>query len=437
MGTKFSSVIGEEHLGKVTYFGYFPVIRNEKSIKLFPSDHALYYPMEIDSNKNLLHGTINFYNEVLLKNYKPDNYLPSDKIRNKNFINKKSNKALVVNLLDNCYGHSLIKLFNLYEAHQQFSSQYDIYAITHDSLVHFIPQDKINIIDLTIGFQEAQLCYDLSAPILDQLRKNYSMIDFLVTDTFKVHAEKKSLLNFFNFFPTIKNGSEKMNIVFYYRADFFRMWGGETQATRITKFFNYLRPFFPGVEFLVAGEKDKYVFPMEIIDKRVLTFNNETDFIYNEIFRNSIIVIGIHGSNMLMPSLLSQMTIHLTPPHKFKNLGDDIFNQETNSILSLLENIYITGNTTLMEDIRPYDIGFKAINFFIASIEKKYKHYIMQDINCSSLSQDAYIKMHYPNFNYAMANDFRRSTLKKIESSVWKKHRAFRFFSRVKKLFLP
>lgn len=431
MPNTFSSYIGEKNLYKISFLTYFPVIVEGNSIKLFPSDHAIYYPLEIDLNGKFLGGTLNFFTEVLLKNYQSNNFLSPDKLKNKNFIQHKKSKALIVNLLDNCYGHSLIKLFNLYDAYQKFSSEYDIYAICHSALEHYIPIDKINIVSLNLTFSETQKCFDLNNVVLVPLRENYSVVDFFILDTFKKLPQKSELLNFFNFFSE-EYQSAKPAISFHYRSDLFRSWGGKNQFKNIERLFGYLRQFFSNeVEFIITGDRDNFSFSSWVIDKRVSEFSLTTDFLYNNIYDRSIIHLGVHGSHMLIPSLLSTMCIHLTPPQKYKNMGDDILNFNTTSIISTLQNINLMSNKIFMKDIFPAELGFQLINVFMANIEKKYKHFIVQNINESSLvGQDDFLKKNYPYFHYEKAKMTRTKTLKKIESSVWKKYNVLRILGK-------
>ena len=432
MSILFSSFLSKELLSKVDYLSYFPVIMDKNTIKLLPSDHGAYYPLEFDSEKKILNGQLNFYNEILLKNYKEDNSLPAEKIKSENFVKKNNPKALIVNLLDNCYGHSLLKLLHLADAYKDFSSGYDIYAVTHSVLEHYIPNEKINIISVKLSFSEAQSCFSLDRGVLGILKKNYSEVYFLVLDTHKVYSDKESTADFFNF--SQKNEKqEKKNIVFYYRRDFFRTWGGKKQGKYINEFFQCIRPYFNNeIDFTVLGEKDDFSFSKNILDERTASFGPDTDKRYNAVFKNSIITAGVHGSNMVLPCLLSQMTIHLTPVFKLKNLGEDLFNYPVSSIMGMLNHIYIPSNSVLMDDISPKNFAFMAVNFFQAHIEMEYKYYVMKHLTDNPASMDEYLKEKHGYFNYESARSFRKKTIKHLESPAWKKYHFLKLMGKIK-----
>ena len=73
-----------------------------------------------------------------------------------------------------------------------------------------------------------------------------------------------------------------------------------------------MKPYFSDeTKFYVVGDYDKYKFPSWVIDKRVNEFNKKNNIINNKIFSESIITLGLLGSSMIIPSILSKMTVHL------------------------------------------------------------------------------------------------------------------------------
>src|SRR5690349_23474299 len=86
MNILFSEFLTAEQLKKVNYYTYFPVMESDRDgdhlCQLLPSDHAIYYPLEFSINpRTVLKGELNFFNKVLFENFRPDNYMPDEKIR--------------------------------------------------------------------------------------------------------------------------------------------------------------------------------------------------------------------------------------------------------------------------------------------------------------------------------------------------------------------
>jgi hypothetical protein len=54
-----------------------------------------------------------------------------------------------------------------------------------------------------------------------------------------------------------------------------------------------------------------------------------------QLYANSRIVVGVHGSNMLLPSSLAGMTIDLMPGDKWQCLPEDILFHEANPRMAI------------------------------------------------------------------------------------------------------
>ncbi|MBC7865892.1 MAG: hypothetical protein IAF38_23155 [Bacteroidia bacterium] len=324
-------------------------------------------------------------------------------------------------------------MLSLESCFMNFSAEYDLYVIVNNALKHHIPEDKFNLIVLNLGFKEAEKCYDLEPSVIGPLREQYDTVDFMVMNTYEEFENKNDLKTFFRFLPAdIKEKpASKKNLVFYYRSDFFRTWAGKKQGRYVEHFFNVLKPFFSDeVDFIVTGDKDDHSFPSYITDQRVSAFNEKTDFFYNELFLNSILVAGVHGSNMLLPSLFSPMTIHLTSSSKLKNLGEEIINVRSASLFSLYENAYLVGNDALLSDISPAEMAFRTITLFSSFLEKEYKQQAIGDLlqNKKRFSQEEYIKSRHGYFHYEKAMKFRKEIVEAKEKKAWIKFHLYKKF---------
>lgn len=410
MNILFSDLLTSEQLKQVNYYTYFPIresrVEGQKTYQLLPSDHAIYYPLDFSiTPHSVIKGELNFFNKVIFQNLSPGNYIPEEKINFSQTNSKKHEKCLIVNLLDNCFGHSFMKLLNLKDIYEERKNEYDIYIIVPRALEHFLPTGIFNVISLNIGFAEAEKAYNLGH-ILDDFRKKYQLVDFAVVDTYKEYNSKSELIDFFRFTDKDYDSSfSKKVITFYYRSDFYRTWGGRHQAKNITSFLRVLKNYFSGqVSFYVVGDKDRAVFPDWIEDKRVNKFTAQVDFEYNTIFKNSLMTVGIMGSNMLAPSLFSEMSVHLIPAHKLGNTAEEIINSSGYAIPACFENIHMYGDG-LMTEYPPEMLANRLVILYYTKLAKGYKKACMELLKEQKevVSQKDYFLKSHSYFNYPQA----------------------------------
>jgi hypothetical protein len=430
----FSEILSEIELNNVNFYSYFPVIESGDVIKLAPSDHAIHYPLEFTlSPRKAVSGDLNFYNTPLFQNLNTENLLPENAIV-KPSISPIKTKCLIVNVLDNCYGHAFCKVLNLYNLYQEYHVEYDIFVITHAALEHLIPADKFIICSLKLGFTQAQKSYSLKN-LIAEIKSKYSIVDYPVVDTDNLFPAKKALVDFFtldDFESQSKIGNSRC-VTFYYRADFYRTWGGSRQSKYIIGFFENIKKYFNSeVKYYVVGDKDNSSFPEWIIDARAVNFTKNIDYEYNVIFKNSLYVVGLVGSNMLAPSLLSAMTIHLVPEHKVHITADEIVNSQTFAVLASLENIYLFGNEFLT-DLSPESLANRALILYQANLIKAYKFNCLKFLRAKKevQSQKDYISTEFPYFHHAAFSKHKNE----LEMVSYKKMRIpFLFNKLLKKL---
>ena len=113
------------------------------------------------------------------------------------------------------------------------------------------------------------------------------------------------------------------------------------------------------------GELDNYKFPPWILDKRVKEYTKEVDISNNEEFSKSAITIGLHGSALLLPSLLSLTTFHLISYHKRHNVVEDSVNILDSTLNAWYTNVQLFGNSSL-NSIKPKDLITNIVILFLS-----------------------------------------------------------------------
>tara|TARA_B110001452_G_scaffold157073_1_gene130720 strand:- start:1184 stop:2452 length:1269 start_codon:yes stop_codon:yes gene_type:complete len=409
MAQLFSKIINDFSKKEFKILSFYNTIEASNIVTLIPTGHAAYYPLQFNkSSRKIIEGELNFFNKNLYENYyKPKELLKSDfKLE----IVPRNEKCLLVNLLDSCYGHSLLKLFNLIKIHQKFQDDFDIIVIVPESLEYLIPKDKFTICTIKISYYNLTSCYDLD-PILEKVKKKYISFDCATTSTYEQYTNKNDLIKFF--LNNLKNNKQN-NIIFYYRSDRYRKWNGRFQGRNITKLYQFLKPYFSSdVKFIILGELDNYKFPSWIVDKRVEKYSNEVDIDYNQEFSKSALTIGLLGSNLVLPSLLSLSTLHLVPNHKRHNALEDSVPLIDSTFNTWYSNLQVFGNSSL-NTIKPNDLFSHIIILFSSFLEKKYKQDILKaQPNKPHINQNLYIKEKYSFFNYGLAKEYKQKLERK------------------------
>ena len=100
------------------------------------------------------------------------------------------------------------------------------------------------------------------------------------------------------------------------------------QKRKMIKVFSELRKRFPDARFTVAGFGNHKKFPKWIDNQIVYNFSTDTEKRLCQIYSESRVVLGVHGSNMLLPSAHAGMTVDLMPDDRWGNFAQEILYQE-------------------------------------------------------------------------------------------------------------
>ena len=312
-----------------------------------PSGQALYTPVLLDKKTGASFGGENagWFAAWLAESYKNRS---DEKIGFE--IRKFSNageKVILLNCLDTLYGHSLLKLLNA-QFYLDHKPEYGLIVIAPPFLEWLLP-DKIAeawIVDMPLkrGTQ-------WNDRLADEIKKRTEIFDevFLsvafshpINADFDIERFSKVAP-----FPLEKfAGVEKNPVVtFIWRED--RLWESEhktaannfqkikrrfanvenkldNQTGKIIEFAERLREKFPQIDFAVAGLGTTNEFPNWIADFRLTKLNEKAERAWCERYAKSHIVVGVHGSNMLLPSAHAGGVIELLEENRQGNFLQDI-----------------------------------------------------------------------------------------------------------------
>jgi hypothetical protein len=316
--------------------GICPKCKSEFFVDL-PVGHALNYPFVIDKEKWKLFGSSlaeKWFGQPLLNSLKN----PQEDAMEMVVEKKKSAKNVVVlNCLDYLYGHSLLKLLN---AEKLIKERKNLVVIIPKFLKWMVPAGVAEVWVVDLPLKKAQNYYlDLQRQINQELKRfnriflseAYSHpLDFEITNFtgIKIHDfEKRNYRVTFIwredrpwfFSDYLVYGAKKINFL-----EPLIWW----QNLKIRLLFYLLRRKLPNAKMTVAGIGSKTHFPKWIEDVRFLRPNSQEEKKLCQVYAESRVIIGVHGSNMLLPSAHAGMTLDLLPDIKIGLIASDVLYQQ-------------------------------------------------------------------------------------------------------------
>jgi hypothetical protein len=307
---------------------------------------ALYMPCQVDVCNNRLFSDARvekWFGMPLLESLRsPKSDIKIELKVEKFFV---SREIIILNCIDFLYGHSILKLLNA-EHHLEENAEFGLVVIVPKFLRWMVPKGVAEIWTVDIPLSRSQHYYPaLHARISDELER------FEVVYVSYAHSHPK------HFDITRFTGVEKHNfeverfrITFIWRED--RPWWNNDLSLRAARKFAFMKPLlywqngsirqlfsrlrrkFQQATFTVAGLGTSTRFPAWIEDCRVGRFTDELERQTCKIYTESRLVVGVHGSNMLLPSAHAGLTLDLMPSDRWANLAQDILYQEADNRLA-------------------------------------------------------------------------------------------------------
>lgn len=274
-----------------------------------------------------------------------------------------------LNCIDALYGHSLLKLLNT----QWFveKTNYDIIVIVQQNLEWLVPDGVAAVITVDIPFSDGYAWDDGIARGMKTLVDDMQSVS-LCSARPHPHPSMFEISNYTGVepFPLDESTSEPPTITYVWRDD--RFWsrlpswtviddwlgnrlpvdahrtgparragkavdrlGNELQFQKVQRLESHLRSTFPQMDFGVAGIAKPGGFSDHITDLRIPTPDVTDEQRLCERYAASDVVVGVHGSNMLLPSAHARSTVELLPNRRWGNFLQDILVRDTDPYRAL------------------------------------------------------------------------------------------------------
>lgn len=298
-----------------------------------PIGHSYDYSFEYNVSKNFATsnrpGAISWFVKPYHRALQNPNPI---KLSISHISNHPVTKPLVLNCLDYLYGHSLLKVFNI-ERHLNNHSEYDLVVIVPKWLQWLVPNDVAEIIVVDIKPKQSLEYF----PELDRHIQNY-LSQFSKVSLSRAFAHPQ--VSDISLYTNQKSCVDSKRITFVWRNDrpwFFNIYIAFAlkklrlvgilntwQQLKIIWLFWRLRRRFPEYTYTVAGIGTGLPLPSWIEDERVSNVTETKEKHLCKIYAESKLVIGVHGSSMLLPSAHAEMMLNLVPADRLGNFAQDV-----------------------------------------------------------------------------------------------------------------
>jgi len=303
-------------------------------------------------------------------------------------IHQVNNKVILFNLLDIVYGHSFMRLEKLtYYLDNADYETYDLFVLIPKQLRYLIEkyEDSISLIEISLAFPQYKYFYTEIDHVIKYNIKHY---DEIYCEMLKYPQQEMIKLDKLNL-PIQKWVNEIKKVVIVYRKD--RTVG----INRRNQYYFYkkliCRLSTLNIEIIMIGDKDKYDFKY-ITDMRVKQFDKDTDLKWNNACSGAI-SLGVHGSNLLIPSLCSAYNIEFVNYDKLYNFGQaTAFLETLNQQETIQKYRYIYGNQYLT-DINP-DLVYEVIKSLVIQM-----NYVFEAVHTEKNANLVKIRSKYEQLN--------------------------------------
>lgn len=323
-----------------------------------PAGHGLLYPMLIEKDTALVHDIygVSWFADWLKQSYAKRSNEPLE-IVVEEF--KPAKKAILLNCLDTLYGHSLLKLLNV-QYYLDHTPDFGVIVLIPRFLRWLVPDgvSAIWTVDLPLnrGIEWNDWLANEIQERIEKLDECYLSLAFSHPHPKDFEIERFSRITPFPLDQWAERFSQRPTVTFIWRDDrtwkrsrsyiaerirsVLRLLSGNSmdmfsdvsdQKRQVILLAEQLRNKFPSLDFAVVGMGKSGDFPDWVTDLRFSKIDEAVERSWCERYSISHVVIGVHGSNMLLPSAHSGSVVELLPIDRWGNMIQDLLLKVTDS----------------------------------------------------------------------------------------------------------
>lgn len=319
-----------------------------------PAGQALYTPVLLDKKSSAVYGDGNaaWFSDWLSDSYKQRTDEPLG-FEVQKFLEVKD-KVILLNCLDVLYGHSLLKVLNA-QHYIDYQPEASLIVLVPRFLEWMLPEGVREAWIVDLPLRRGTEWNDWLAAEIAARVKPFQEV-YLSPAFSHPHSSDYDIERFTRVrpFPLENLGKHQNNpvVTFIWRED--RLWETEAdsaskrfkkikrrlglsqertseQASKVVRFAECLRKQFLTIDFAVVGIGKATDLPDWILDLRLTKLDAEAERAWCERYAKSHLVVGVHGSNMLLPSAHAGGVIELIDAERWGNFLQDLLLRESDA----------------------------------------------------------------------------------------------------------
>jgi hypothetical protein len=270
-----------------------------------------------------------------------------DNVVIKKIVKKQCSDVIILNTLDTLYGHTLLKLYNALH-HLDNHPHCGLIVIIPSSFQWLVPDGCAEIWAVDLKLSDLAYGYDAIANFVATEMNNYRSVYFSKAyshpDISSIDIERFTRVKPFDL---AQYSTTRPVVTFIVRED--RIWfkavadywlyrvGRKLKSDRsarqilvrrqnklIKRTIECISRQLPNAEFNVIGLGTIGTFDGYANDLRTNSVTPEIETRWCQAYAKSHVVVGVHGSNMLLPTAHAAGCVEILPPDRFGNMIQDI-----------------------------------------------------------------------------------------------------------------
>lgn len=260
---------------------------------------------------------------------------------------KPAKMIVFLNCIDFLYGHALLKLLNA-QAHLDRHSGFGLVVLVPRFLKWLVPDGVSEVWTTDLSLTDARGWHDGAARAIREELERFDEV-WLSKSFSHPRPEDVDIERFTRVRPFAKTvwgtPPEDAVVTFIWRED--RLWlppswrsrsrravprivrGAPThlrhaQIAQVIELGQELREAFPRLTYNVVGVGDPFDAPAWLSQSVTRNVNEDVERAWCETYASSHVVVGVHGSNMLLPSAHAGSVVELVPEDRWGNVVQDL-----------------------------------------------------------------------------------------------------------------
>ncbi len=315
----------------------------------WPAGHALLHPTIVEVTSGAVHFAGSAWYPRAIERVLATRETPSPGRFEVRSRAPHHSTAVVANCLDYVYGHCVLKLLSA--VHYVQESNVDVILIVPKNVSWLVPPTTHTVIELDLRLSSGDTWIDGLDAIVKDMLAGYTTVRIAPTPSQPPVSSRDLALTAgltpSSFWDDDPAGPPEITLLL--RED--RLWRGRrelperlqrlqhthllpralrhrldvaAQNRRFARLVRAVHRVMPEARFVAVGLGRTGRLPSTVKDLRRVTIDPSDELAWCAAYARSRVVVGVHGSHMLLPSALAGAVVDLLPQSKLPNIAQDL-----------------------------------------------------------------------------------------------------------------